>query len=559
MPDSPRLDGKSRVRVFICSTFRDMQAERDALATRAFPALRRMAERRGAGVQEIDLRWGITAEAAEQGRVLDICLAEIDACRPFFIAILGERYGWIDPEARARLAVNYPHLVRYADRSVTELEIRHALHDPPADTAAGTPIVFIRTPTAGPESAERAALDRLISEMRTRSLPLRHYSTPEELAVAVVDELGQRLDAYLQPASTPEARVEQTAFQAMHAATGFQRPALLARLRRRLWFTRRLVVEGPEGAGKSALLIEHAAQRAAPEHDDHFVALAAAGGRFSRAFQDMGEAASPMIGAGPRGIFEALDARVARSAGTLFIDGPEMAQDDVFGSALDWIPVRRPKGRLIVATGDPDLAAALAGRGFGRLAVEPLSATEKRAVLRGTLAAYGKVLAKSQEQRIVANPKTGSAGFLRVIAEELRQFGVFERLDAEIDRLLGRRDTADLFVAVLERLEHVAVLPDGIVRRALRLISAARSGLAEHEILELLGGAHNRHRCYGGRRSDLRCARSCSIGPACSRLRHRRWPKPSARDTGAMVSPRRSPGWPSISFASPHRDVRSTS
>jgi len=40
---------------------------------------------------DIDLRWGVTKEQADDDRALDLCLQQIDECRPFFIGILGER------------------------------------------------------------------------------------------------------------------------------------------------------------------------------------------------------------------------------------------------------------------------------------------------------------------------------------------------------------------------------------------------------------------------------------------------------------------------------------
>jgi hypothetical protein len=83
------------VRVFISSTFRDMHAEREVLIKHVFPQLRKLCEERGVAFTEVDLRWGITEEQAERGEVLPICLAEIDRCRPFFIGLLGERYGWV--------------------------------------------------------------------------------------------------------------------------------------------------------------------------------------------------------------------------------------------------------------------------------------------------------------------------------------------------------------------------------------------------------------------------------------------------------------------------------
>src|SRR3989442_8765103 len=84
-----------QIRVFISSTFRDMQAERDHLVKFIFPQLRKLCEQRGVTWGEVDLRWGITQEQAERGEVLPLCLAEISRCRPYFIGLLGERYGWI--------------------------------------------------------------------------------------------------------------------------------------------------------------------------------------------------------------------------------------------------------------------------------------------------------------------------------------------------------------------------------------------------------------------------------------------------------------------------------
>ncbi len=46
------------VRVFVSSTFRDMQAERDELVKRVFPVLRKLCEERRVVWREADLRCG---------------------------------------------------------------------------------------------------------------------------------------------------------------------------------------------------------------------------------------------------------------------------------------------------------------------------------------------------------------------------------------------------------------------------------------------------------------------------------------------------------------------
>ena len=102
------------IRVFISSTFRDMHVERDYLVSHVFPVIRRACRERQVEFTEIDLRWGVTKEDAEQGKVVRICLEEINRCRPYFLSLLGERYGWspiaADLEHKAELFALFPFL-----------------------------------------------------------------------------------------------------------------------------------------------------------------------------------------------------------------------------------------------------------------------------------------------------------------------------------------------------------------------------------------------------------------------------------------------------------------
>jgi hypothetical protein len=51
-------------RVFISSTSREIHAERDHLVKGVFPPLRKLCESHGATWGEVDVRWGVTEEAA---------------------------------------------------------------------------------------------------------------------------------------------------------------------------------------------------------------------------------------------------------------------------------------------------------------------------------------------------------------------------------------------------------------------------------------------------------------------------------------------------------------
>jgi hypothetical protein len=123
------------IRVFISSTFRDMQEERDVLMKFVFPQLRKLCEERGVTFTEVDLRWGITEEQSQRGEVLPICLAEVENCRPFFIGLLGERYGWVPRQVAEELVELQPWLAEHKDKSVTELEILHGVLNNPAVAA----------------------------------------------------------------------------------------------------------------------------------------------------------------------------------------------------------------------------------------------------------------------------------------------------------------------------------------------------------------------------------------------------------------------------------------
>lgn len=97
------MTGSNRTfRIFVSSTFSDLKAERDALQKHVFPRLRELCAQHGARFQAIDLRWGVSEEAALDQQTMNICLGEINRCqrtspRPNFIVLLGDRYGWMPP------------------------------------------------------------------------------------------------------------------------------------------------------------------------------------------------------------------------------------------------------------------------------------------------------------------------------------------------------------------------------------------------------------------------------------------------------------------------------
>lgn len=139
------MAGWRTVRVFISSTFRDMHAERDHLVKVVFPRLRERLEPYRMHFVDVDLRWGVTREQADNDMALDLCLQQIDECRPFFVGILGQRYGWVPEEVPEEAISTYGWIQHQTGKSITELEILYGvLHKPEMRSRA---LFFFRDPS----------------------------------------------------------------------------------------------------------------------------------------------------------------------------------------------------------------------------------------------------------------------------------------------------------------------------------------------------------------------------------------------------------------------------
>ncbi len=145
------------VRIFLSSTFRDFHAERDYLVKHVFPGLRQWCARFKLHLVDIDLRWGVTAAETESGKVIDICLEQIDGSRPFFVCMLGNRYGWVPgPEGIPDATRERYDRLRGKERfSITHLEIYYAiLSSLTTETSreeASQALFFFREETSLPE------------------------------------------------------------------------------------------------------------------------------------------------------------------------------------------------------------------------------------------------------------------------------------------------------------------------------------------------------------------------------------------------------------------------
>ena len=152
-----------------------------------FPELRERCMKKGLYLVDVDLRWGVTQEEAEQGKALELCLEEIENCHPFFIGLLGERYGWIPESYQVPDYPRFDWIKNFEPgHSITALEIHqgvlrnHGMHTSAffyfRDPAFGKDIPGKKRNDICSENAESSSkLQRLKSEIRR---VFREYNLP---------------------------------------------------------------------------------------------------------------------------------------------------------------------------------------------------------------------------------------------------------------------------------------------------------------------------------------------------------------------------------------------
>ena len=118
------------ISIFVSSTFNDMQSERDLIKEKIAPEIEKYINKFGYSIEFIDLRWGINTQSIDENeankKILRTCFSEIKKTKPFFIALVGERYGWI-PDKEDVLAAFQSEGIQVdssdTEKSITELEI----------------------------------------------------------------------------------------------------------------------------------------------------------------------------------------------------------------------------------------------------------------------------------------------------------------------------------------------------------------------------------------------------------------------------------------------------
>ena len=501
--NSRTLIENRQVRIFLSSTFSDMQEERTALL-KTFDALRVKAHRRNVGLTVLDLRWGVTDDEARSGKVISVCLNEIEHSHPFFIGLLGSRYGYApdaeELEKDPDLLERYPWIADdiRAGRSITEMEMLYGVLRNEGDVDAS---FYIKNTTEPDDNPRQTALKTTIR--RQQRFPVTDYASVDELCALVECEVTALLDRHFPDVETTSLERIRTAHRAFaNSRLGH----FVGREEELGWLDafvrsgeRHLVITGDSGMGKSALLSRWCRQN--EESDDfnlvyHFVGNTLGSSNYEGILRHLCDEIYDLynLERSPNQQ-EKIDDEAQRLISELahckkslviVIDGINQLSAPKDEKLLLWLPNANAHVKFIFTTlADDETMRTFERRGYSVRTLQPLTDTQRRSFAEGYLERVGKHLSPAQWQRILDDPENRNTLVLCTLLDELICFGSHEQLDTRIDFYLAAKNTEDFFNRVLQRMEQD--YGHDLVSRSLALLALSEHGMSEEELLAITG------------------------------------------------------------------------
>lgn len=477
----------NQIKVFLSSTFEDMQSEREHLVKKIFPVIKSECEKRDVEFSVVDLRWGISNE--QPGKIIDVCLKEIDSSRPFFIGLVGERYGTMwsrkDFNSDERVLRDRPWVEDCikTGMSTTEIEMQYGVFDKTDDVNA---FFYIKKSkwyrrkgeirgTKEEKLLKQEKLNKLIGKIddfaEQGKVKAERYSSTSQLGATVYRQMMEMLDK-LYPVIEDDnemARLARTQKAWMRELCkiyyGYENVKTVESLLDGSYtlpygtgyysgdiLCKHVSISGKQGAGKSAVL----ANLCNGKKDFFYIK------------------ACNQVSDGTQ-LLELLK-HMAESAGLDFAnDTIFCAIDDYEKLTVDaknfefWLRDRLPENiRVIYSRSgyyEPKEDRCNRHSFYNERAqnykkyvwdyeVKDLSANEVSNFIEDILHVSAKELITRKKEHIGNNPLFHAPGMLRSLLNEMVQYGSYEHIDSFTDKYLMCKDRTEFFACMLQRMEE---------------------------------------------------------------------------------------------------------
>lgn len=456
---------KSRkIRIFLSSTFNDMQDERNYLVQYIFPQIDEYCRLRSLEFIPIDLRWGITEEESRNAAVLSACLEEVDNSRPYFIAILGDRYGWtpgideltnLGPELRSNEDWLFDCIADGA--SITEMEIDYGvLRNLDIPHAA----FFIRDPSVEvtddkremPGTRAEAKLKKLKAKIRNQNkYPVYDYTNVKDLGEEVKRQLLKMIDEEF-PISQLDAEDAIIAphEEALERRTNCVVCDISAALNDfDLWIKSKkkvFLVKGCAGIGTSTVLAYSVNDlrkkyRANIIYFD-FESISAGSQPIEQflAFMAIGSNQLP-----------------SDKWSMVAIDNISILNVDDLNKLTDWIDKQLDNVHIALAVteGTPAYDSLSYTFDCPTSKLHGFTKNQRCQLVDNYIARYGKKLTSEQRNKIIENERLKNVTDLRMILDTIVSYGDYKTLDARIDEVVKEAEGDFLFWHLLQHNQKV--------------------------------------------------------------------------------------------------------
>lgn len=498
------------IRVFISSTFCDLVDEREYLIKRIFPNLINMAEKRYVTLVPIDLRWGISHDRSEKlnysSKVINSCLKEIDKCRPFFIGIIGQNYGWcpqaeeIDDLCFSNFPCDWLKESLDGRMSITELEMQYAVLRNNKPIHAG---FYIKDCTAEIDTnIQLIRLKRTIREnAKNKQYVVNNFNSKEQLGQQITADFKRLLDSlYPETNCSPMQHIQnaQKAFMMsrtrLYISTGdtFSQLDNFLREEQNL-----LAIISERGMGKSALIanwLSKVMNEGNVRTIFHFVFNGKENSNCSNVLNYLIEYVCNCYQLPTPKVF--MDSKLTSSQTLkdilysipndkpllIVIDGVNQIVGEEDPKLLNWLPWALPTHihLLLTSTRENTIIESLKKRKYQIIQLQPMQKTNLYQFIEQYLQQYGKDLSSLQINRIVSNKVFHNTLAVKILLDELIIFGQFELLNEQINNYLTAKDLETFFQQVFSRIEND--FQDLPVKHILACIVFSKNGMSEMEL-----------------------------------------------------------------------------
>lgn len=495
------------IRFFLSSTFKDMEEERNAIV-KVFHELRVEAARRNVILTMVDLRWGVSREESRTGKVLSVCLGEIEHSHPFFIGLLGGRYGshpsLEDLKKNKDLEERYPWVRKDIENelSITEIEIQYGVLRNTNEVDAA---FFInKTSTCPPDDHERLTwLKKKVSA--NKKVTCDDYYSIKDLCHKVRARVKDILDKHFGEVVHSEIARQQTAQLAYintyhtHYVKSNVNFGIIDE------FVRGggsyLVIGGESGMGKSALVanwIKENKDRLPCRMIYYFLGNSSTSNDYTHILSYIRDNLYDLYQVKRSGFEKSLKEETQRllveatekgAPLLIIIDGVNQVMDRDNAKLLNWLPTApSPKVKLLFTTLEGDETwERFKCLGYPRRRIKPLTKDQRRRFSKRYLSYVGKKLDKDQLEKILSARYCSNTLVLRTLLDELICFGSYRKLNRRINYYLASSSIENFFHRMLKRMEADYSPDQDLVRHTLSLIALSEDGLSEEEIIKITG------------------------------------------------------------------------